>query len=101
MRPIHLAQLDKTRPVLVLTRDIVRPHLTNVTVAPITTTIRGLSTEVPVGTANGLDHDSVISLDNIQTIPARHLGRQVGLLHIAQEEALTRAIHAAFDLEDL
>jgi mRNA interferase MazF len=101
MRPIHLAQLDKTRPVLVLTRETVRPHLTNVTIAPITSTIRGLSTEVPVGTANGLDHDSVVSLDNIQTIPARHLGRQIGLLLIAQEEALAHAIHAAFDLEDL
>jgi mRNA interferase MazF len=101
MRPIHLAQLDKTRPVLVLTRETVRPYLTNVTVAPITSTIRGLSTEVPVGTANGLDHDSVVSLDNIQTIPARHLGRQVGLLLIAQEEALSRAIRAAFDLDDL
>jgi mRNA interferase MazF len=100
MRPIHLAQLDKTRPVLVLTRETVRPHLTNVTVAPITSTIRGLSTEVPVGTANGLDHDSVVSLDNVQTIPARQLGRQVGLLLIAQEEQLSRAIHAAFDLED-
>lgn len=101
MRPIHLARLDKTRPVLVLTRDTVRPHLTNVTVAPITSTIRGLSTEVPVGTANGLDHDSVVSLDNIQTIPAGYLGRQVGLLFLAQEDALARAIHAAFDLEDL
>lgn len=101
MRPIHLARLDKTRPVLVLTRDTVRTHLRTVTVAPITSTIRGLSTEVPVGTANGLDHDSVISLDNIQTIPARQLGRPVGLLLIAQEEALARAIHAAFDLEDL
>lgn len=101
MRPIHLARLDKTRPVLVLTRDTVRPHLTNVTVAPITSTIRGLSTEVPVGTANGLDHDSVVSLDNIQTIPASYLGQQVGLLLLAQEDALARAIHAAFDLEDL
>ena len=101
MRPIHLAQLDKTRPVLVLTRETIRPHLTNVTVAPITSTIRGLSTEVPVGTANGLDHDSVVSLDNIQTIPTRYLGRQVGLLLIAQEEALSAAIHTAFDLEDL
>ncbi len=101
MRPIHLAQLDETRPVLVLTRETVRPHLTNVTVAPITGTIRGLSTEIPVGTVNGLDHDSVISLDNIQTIPTRHLGRQIGLLRLAQEEALTHAIHAAFNLEDL
>jgi mRNA interferase MazF len=85
----------------VLTRDTVRPHLTNVTVAPITSTIRGLSSEVAVGTANGLDHDSVVSLDNIQTIPTRRLGRRVGLLLIAQEEALARAIHNAFDLEDL
>jgi mRNA interferase MazF len=57
-----------------LTRDTVRPHLTNVTVAPITTTIRGLSTEVPVGTVNGLDHDSVVSLDDIQTIHSDHFG---------------------------
>jgi len=49
MRPIHSARLDKTRPVLVLTREVVRPHLGRVTVAPITSTVRGLSTEVPVG----------------------------------------------------
>ena len=49
MRPIHLAHLDKTRPVLVLTRELVRPYLSRVTIAPITSTIRGLSTEVPVG----------------------------------------------------
>lgn len=54
-----------------------------------------------MGTANGLDHDGVVSLDNIQTIPARYLGRQIGLLLFAQEDALARAIHAAFDLEDL
>src|SRR5450631_1143296 len=39
-------RLDRSRPVLVLTREVVRPHLNTVTVAPITTTIRGLSTEV-------------------------------------------------------
>jgi mRNA-degrading endonuclease toxin of MazEF toxin-antitoxin module len=41
-----VARLGKLRPVLVLTRELVRPHLNTVTVAPITTTIRGLSTEV-------------------------------------------------------
>jgi mRNA interferase MazF len=46
VRPIHAAELDKARPVVVLTRELVRPHLARVTVAPITTTIRGLSTEV-------------------------------------------------------
>lgn len=99
MRPIHLADLDRTRPVLVLTRELVRPHLTRVTVAPITTTIRGLSTEVPVGPANGLDSPSVVSCDTIVTVPAAALGRQIGLLLADQELDLTAAIRAAFDLD--
>jgi len=99
VRPIHSAQLDKKRPVLVLTRELVRPHLGRVTVAPITTRIRGLSTEVPVGPANGLAQTSVISCDNILTIPKDALGRQIGNLLPAQESALTAAIHAAFDLD--
>ena len=99
MRPIHTAQLDKSRPVLVLTRELVRPHLARVTVAPITTTVRGLSTEVLVGSANGLQTDGVISCDNIVTVPTLALGPQIGFLLPAQEEALTAAIHAAFDLD--
>lgn len=99
MRPIHIAHLDKARPVLVLTRELVRPHLANVTVAPITTTIRGLSTEVPVGVANGLVGPSAISCDNITTIPAKTLGAQVGVLLDRQERALSDAIKSAFDLD--
>lgn len=99
MRPIHLARLDKTRPVLVLTRELVRPRLASVTIAPITTWVRGLSTEVAVGEANGLAGASAISCDNITTIPTTALGRQVGLLFDAQEPALSEAIRAAFDLD--
>jgi mRNA interferase MazF len=101
MRPIHLAVLDKTRPVLVLTRELVRPHLARVTVAPITSTVRGLSTEIPVGRGNGLDHPGVVSCDNVVTIPAAALGRQIGRLLPEQEPELTAALHAAFDLDDL
>jgi mRNA interferase MazF len=99
MRPIHLCRLDKVRPVLVLTREVVRPHLRNVTVAPITSRVRGLSTEVAVGRDNGLDHDSVVSCDNITTVPADRLLTQVGFLTPDQEELLTGAIVAAFDLD--
>jgi mRNA interferase MazF len=99
MRPIHLAHLDKTRPVVVLTREIVRPHLNTVTIAPITTTVRGLSTEVACGPTNGLEHTSAIACDHITTIPTSTLGRQIGQLLDAQEPALTGAIHAAFDLD--
>ena len=93
------ARLDKARPVLVLTRELVRPYLTRVTVAPITTTVRGLSTEVPLGPANGLEHDCVVSCDDIVTVPKSALGRQIGYLLPAQEARLTAAIHAAFDLD--
>jgi mRNA interferase MazF len=98
MRPIHIAQLDKARPVLVLTREAVRPYLTRVTVAPITSTIRGLSTEVPVGRRNGLDRKSVVSCDNTVTVPVDALGRHVGYLLAGQEPELAEAIQAAFDL---
>jgi mRNA interferase MazF len=99
MRPIHVARLDKTRPVLILTRELVRPHLMTVTAAPITTTIRGLSTEVPVDSANGLAGPSVVSCDNITTIPVDALGAQIGVLLDPQEQALSDAIRAAFDLD--
>ena len=99
MRPIHTAALDKSRPVLVLTRELVRPHLNTVTVAPITSTIRGLSTEVRVGTRNGLDRESVVACDHTTTIPADALGEQIGLLLEDQERNLSEAMHTAFDLD--
>ena len=99
MRPIHLAGTEKLRPVVILTREEVRPYLTWVTVAPITSTRRGLQTEVPVGPPNGLDHESVISCDNVHTIRVTELGMHIGFLLPAQEPSLTDALIAAFDLE--
>jgi mRNA interferase MazF len=99
VRAIHIAHLDKARPVLVLTREMVIPQRMQVTVAPVTSTARGLSVEIPVGRANGLGHDSVVNCDNIVTIPKTALGERIGYLLPAQEAALTDAIHVAFDLE--
>ena len=99
MREVCLARLDKTRPVVVLTRDAARAAMTKVTVAPITSTIKGLSSEVPVGPQNGLDGASVIALDNVVTIPAALLGRTVGYLSGEQEILLARAIVLAYDLD--
>lgn len=99
MRSIHLVQLDKVRPALILTREVALPVMRKVTVAPITSTIRGLATEVPVGPANGLDHDSVVSLDNIVTVTNADIRALVGYLLDSQEDDLTSAIRAAFDLE--
>lgn len=102
MRAIHLARLDKVRPVLILTRErVLRSAMSKVTIAPITSTIRGLESEVAVGLHNGLDRASVISCDNLATIEKTLLGRAIGFLLADQEADLTRALHAAFDLEDL
>jgi mRNA interferase MazF len=100
MHPIWLARLDKTRPVLLLTREEVRAVRQLVTVAPITSTVRGLRSEVSVGQRNGLDHDSVVNLDSIATVPRNVLVRPIGALLEEQEYDLTRAFHDAFDLED-
>jgi len=99
MRPIHVARLDKARPVLILTRELVRPHLRTVTVAPITATIRGLSSEVRVDATNGLAEPSVVSCENITTIPTDAVGEQIGVLLDRQEPALSEAIRATFELE--
>lgn len=98
MRTIANVQLDKSRPALILTRPSKRHLLTWVTVAPITGTIRGITSEVAVGPRNGLDEASVISCDNITTVRAAAVGDTIGLLFDDQEPELARAISDAFDL---
>lgn len=73
--------------------------MTKVTVAPITSTVKGLTSEVPVGPGNGLDHDCAVSLDNVVTIPVSRVGRTVGYLSALQEAELARAIVLAYDLD--
>ncbi|MEO7070956.1 MAG: type II toxin-antitoxin system PemK/MazF family toxin [Nostocoides sp.] len=99
MREICLVRLDKTRPALVLTRQAARGAMTKVTIAPITSTIKGLSSEVLVGAENGLDHDSAASLDNVLTVAVGALGRTLGYLSDGQEAQLARAVVLAYDLE--
>jgi mRNA interferase MazF len=99
-RPIYLATLDKQRPCVLLTRPHMASRLAWVTIAPITSQIRGIPTEVPVdaGRGTGLRLDSVISVDNIRTIPRTALVRQIGALPAECEPKLTAAIVKAFDL---
>ena len=98
MRPLHWASLDKRRPVLVLTREIMVGRMSTVTVAPITTTVHGIATELELGPANGLDQPCAIKCDQITSIPIDGLHEQCGWLLESQELALHEAIQAAFDL---
>jgi len=72
------ADLDKVRPVLVLTRGRVAPLLHRVLVAPITTTVRGLPTEVALGEAEGVADGCVANLDNVQLVPVEVLLQRAG-----------------------
>jgi mRNA interferase MazF len=75
---LWLADLDKRRPVVVLTRDPMGRHLHAVIIGPVTSTIRGLSTEVEVGPEDGVRMASVVNLDNLQLLDRRRLVRRVG-----------------------
>ena len=99
MRPIHLAHLDKSRPVVLLTRTTSAERARRVTVAPITSTVLGIPSQVPLDKRNGLDHACAISIDNTLTIEREELGRQIGWLLDEQEPALAAAIAYAFDLD--
>ncbi len=87
---------NKRRPVLVLTRQEILGHLHSVTVAPITTTIRGIPSEVVIGLESGLKTTSAINLDNMATIPKDGLRSFVGTVSpqimIAVREALLFAL---------
>ncbi|MGI8433256.1 MAG: type II toxin-antitoxin system PemK/MazF family toxin [Nocardioidaceae bacterium] len=98
MRSIATVQLDKRRPALILTRRSKLHLLTWVTVAPVTSTIRGVTSEVLVGRRNGLDHKSVVSCDNVTTVHKTAVGDTIGLLFDDQEAELARAISDAFEL---
>lgn len=78
------AELEKVRPVVVLTRSRVAPRLSRVVVAPVTTVVRGLRTEVALGPEEGVAADSVANLDNVQLLAVDRLLRQAGTIPAAR-----------------
>jgi mRNA interferase MazF len=71
---------DKQRPVLVLTRESAIAYLSTVTVAPITSTIRGVPSEVYLTEADGLRGACAINLHNVVTVSKDNLGKRVATL---------------------
>ena len=86
---------DKHCPDAVLTRQEVLPLLHTAMVAPITSTIRGLPSEVIVGAGDGLTHDSVVNLDHVQTVEQESLHGFVGTLSEAKMRQVCRALALA------
>ncbi|MBI3180997.1 MAG: type II toxin-antitoxin system PemK/MazF family toxin [Myxococcales bacterium] len=71
---------DKRRPVLVLTRDSAIEFLGELTVAPVTTTIRDVPSEVVLSAADGMPRRCAINLDHLQTVSRARLGSLVARL---------------------
>lgn len=92
---VRLARLDKVRPVVVLTRDPLGRILNAVIVAPVTSTVRGLTTEVPVGPADGVPLPSVANPDQVQLVARNRLERRVGRARPQTMEALCDALAVA------
>jgi len=74
VRWYRFSQPDKKRPVVVLTRDSAIEFLGEVTVAPITSTIRDIPTEVLLTKADGMPRDCAVNLDHIQTVSKSRVG---------------------------
>lgn len=91
---------DKRRPVLLLTRGSVLSFLTGITIAPITTTIRDIPSEVLLTPEDDRVHDiCVVNLDNIQTIQKRQLGSVITTLSSSRMEEVEQAICFALGMD--
>lgn len=88
---------DKRRPVLVISRNSAIPVLNNVAVAPVTSTLRRIETCIPVGVAEGIDHDSVASLENLAAVPKSVLTRRLGALGAGGPHLICLALAALAD----
>ena len=91
----------RRRPVLILTRQEIIGHLHSVTVAPITTTIRGIPTEVVIGPESGLKTTLAINLDNLATVPRAGLRSFVGTVSPHVLTAVREALLFALGFDDL
>lgn len=91
---------DKRRPVLILTRNSAIPLLTGITVAPLTSTIRSIPTEVFLSPVeDGVENPSVVSLDNLQTVPKQQIGSLLTTLTTIRMEEVERALCLALGVD--
>ncbi len=87
----------KARPVVVVTRDEVIPHLSDILVAPVTRTRRNIPTEMYLGPDDGLGVDCVASFDNLFPAARVHLVRRMGTLRHGRLHELCDAMRAVMD----
>ena len=101
VRLFRFSPPDKERPVLVLTRSHALRFLRRVTVAPITSTIRGIPTEVVLEVEDGMKAPCAANLDHVATVPRHGLGRLLAELRPERMAEVCRALDFALGCREL
>ena len=89
---------DKKRPVMILTRDSILEYLGEVTVAPITTTVRDIPSEVFLSKQDGMIKDCAINFDHIQTLSKGKIGSLITTLSTDKLDQVREAIQFVLNL---
>jgi mRNA interferase MazF len=91
---------DKKRPVLILTRNSAIAVLNSVTIAPITSTIRSIPTEVEMTREDGLPNTCAANFDNIQTVPKSDIGDRITRLTAQRMKEASHAVSFALGFDE-
>ena len=91
---------DKGRPVVILTRDAIIPHMGEVTIAPVTSTIRDIPSEVLLNQGDGLPLDCAVNCDHMQTVSKAKIGPLLTSLSAARMREIRAAIVFAIALHE-
>ena len=100
VRWYRFAQPDKRRPVVVLTRDSIISYLGEVTVAPVTSTIRDIPSEVLLSPLDGMPGDCAINLDHVQTVSKGRVGTLITTLSADKMVQIRQALLFALGFGD-
>src|SRR5687767_7771628 len=98
IRWYRFQQPDKQRPVLILTRDSALAFLGDVTIAPITSNIRDIPSEVALDTIDGVPRPCAVNLDHIQTVTKTRLGAVIATLSADRMREVQEALLFALGL---
>ncbi len=98
IRWFRFREPDKKRPVLILTRNSILDYLGEVTVAPLTTTVRDIPSEVFLSIDDGMLRDCAVNLDHIQTVSKGKIGALITLLSPEKLQLVSRAVKFSLEL---
>ena len=101
VRLYRFAPPDKQRPVVVLTRDSAIQYLSSVTVAPVTSTIRGVPSEVLLDEEDGMKSRCAVNLHNAVTVSQQHLGKRVARLGPGRMSEICSALRFSLGCDSL